>query len=115
VLEVFLTARGVAYVNLSPEAAALEGGTAPELLAVYALVNTVVTNFASIKRVHILVGDRMVDTLAGHVDLSRPLGPDFSLLALPTAPPEPLASPSGDAPVSTSPTASPVAATPGGA
>ncbi len=100
VLEVFLTARGVAYVSLSPEAAGIEGGTTPELLAVYSLVNTIVTNFASIKRVQILVGDRMVDTLAGHVDLSRPLGPDFSLLALPSAPPEPLPSPScADAPV----------------
>jgi hypothetical protein len=89
VLEVFLTARGVAYVSLSPEAAGIEGGTTTELLAVYSLVDTIVANFASIKRVQVLVGDRMVDTLAGHVDLSRPLGPDFTLLVVPTPSPSP--------------------------
>jgi len=78
-------------------------------------VNTVVTNFASIKRVQILVADRMADTLAGHVDLSRPLAPDFSLMALPTASPRPSPSPSGDSVAPATPTAPPAAPTQGGA
>jgi spore germination protein GerM len=89
VLEVFLTARGVGYVSLTAEAAELGGGSTSELLAVYSVVNTVVTNFPSIKRVQILVQERMVDTLAGHVDLSRPLAPDYTLMASPSPSPSP--------------------------
>jgi spore germination protein GerM len=90
VLEVFVTARGVAYVDLSPEAKALPGaGSEGELLSVYALVNTVVANFPAVKRVQILVEDKPVETLGGHVDLSRPLLPDMTFLALPSPSPSP--------------------------
>jgi hypothetical protein len=82
VLEVFVSAGGVAYLDLSGEAAAgLKGGSRAELLSVYALVNSVTANFPSIKRVQILLDDRPVPTLAGHVDLSRPLAPDMTFLA----------------------------------
>jgi hypothetical protein len=40
---------------------------------VYAVVNAVTTNLPAIARVQILVGGREVDTLAGHLDLRRPL------------------------------------------
>jgi len=91
VLEVFVSAGGVAYLDLSGEAAAgLKGGSKGELLSVYALVNTVTANFPSIKRVQILLDDRPVPTMAGHVDLSRPLPPDMTFLApLPLSPPTP--------------------------
>jgi hypothetical protein len=82
VLEVFVTARGVAYVDLSKEIAENRvGGTESELLSVYSLVNSVTANFPAIRRVQLLVEDRPALTLAGHVDLSRPLGADMSLLA----------------------------------
>jgi hypothetical protein len=98
VLEVFLTARGVAYVNLSAEAVAgLPGGSRSELLTVYSLVNTVVTNFPAVSRVQILVDDRSVPSLAGHVDLSRPLPPDMTLVVLPSPSPSPPESPSAAA------------------
>jgi len=84
VLEVFVTARGVAYVNLSAEAAMLPGGSLSELLSVYSVVNSLVVNFPAVSRVQILVEDRMVTSLAGHVDLSRPLPADMTLVALPT-------------------------------
>lgn len=84
VMEVFTTARGVAYVNLSAEAALLPGGSKSELLTVYSLVNSLVVNFPAVTRVQILLEDRMVTSLAGHVDLSRPLPADMTLLALPT-------------------------------
>jgi hypothetical protein len=86
VLEVFVTSSGVAYVNLSGEATALPGGSRSELHTVYSVVNSVVANFPAVRRVQILVEDRMVPSLAGHVDLSRPLPADMTLIALPPAP-----------------------------
>jgi hypothetical protein len=88
VLEVFVAAHGVAYVNLSGEAGALPGGSRSELHAVYSVVNSVVANFPAVRRVQILLEDRMVDSLAGHVDLSRPLPADMTLTVLPPAPSE---------------------------
>ena len=65
---------GDAYVDLSTEiASGHPGGSREEILAVYAVVNAVTTNLPAIARVQILVGGREVDTLAGHLDLRRPL------------------------------------------
>ncbi|HEX9188051.1 MAG TPA: GerMN domain-containing protein [Vicinamibacteria bacterium] len=91
VLEVFVQARGVAHVDLSGEAANLPGGSRAELLTVYSVVNTIVTNFPSVSRVRILIDDRAADSLGGHVDLSRPLAPDMTLVALPVPSGEPSA------------------------
>jgi hypothetical protein len=101
VLEVFVNARGVAYVDLSAEVRPLPGaGSQEELLSVYSLVNSVVANFPVVKRVQLLVDDKPVATLGGHVDLSRPLLPDMTFLVQPSpapspsgAPPEPPPSP----------------------
>ncbi len=85
VLEVFVTARGVAYVDLAREATlGHAGGVSEELRAVYSVVNSITANFPAIRRVQILVEDRPAQTLAGHVDLSRPLPPDMTLLAAST-------------------------------
>ncbi len=82
VLGAFVSAGGVAYVNLSKDAAVeLPGGSRAELHSVYALVDTLTANFPAVKRVQVLLDDRPAQTLAGHVDLSRPLPPDMSLLA----------------------------------
>jgi germination protein M len=89
VLEVFVQARGFAYVDLSPEATARPGGSKAELLTVYSVVNTIVTNFPAVSRVQILVDDRPVTSMGGHVDLSRPLPPDMTLVALPVPSPSP--------------------------
>jgi len=90
VLEVFVQARGVAWVDLSPEATSgLPGGSKAELLTVYSVVNTIVTNFPAVSRVRIIVNDQPVTSLGGHVDLSRPLPPDMTLVALPTPGPPP--------------------------
>jgi len=83
VLDVFVSSRGIAYVDLSKEAVmAHPGGTDAELMTVYSLVNSLVVSFPAVKRVQILVEDRPAETLAGHVDLTRPLAPDLSLLAV---------------------------------
>jgi spore germination protein GerM len=94
VLEVFVQARGVAWVDLSSEATTgLPGGSRAELLTVYSIVNTLVTNFPAVSRVRIVVNDQPVTSLGGHVDLSQPLPPDMTLVALP-APPQLSPSPS---------------------
>jgi hypothetical protein len=112
VLEVFVSRGGVAFVDLSGEiAAGLAGGSQSELLTVYSVVNTVVTNFPATSRVQILVNDQVVPSLAGHVDLARPLPPDLTLLALPSPSPAPEAAPAaGQSPPAVAP--APVAAAP---
>jgi hypothetical protein len=102
VIEVFVTARGIAYVDLSQEAVAGQvGGSKGELLAVYAIVNSITTNFPAVARVQILLDDRPASTLAGHVDLSHPLSPDMTLLAavgiVPPSEPAPPPAPSAAA------------------
>ena len=90
VLEVFVQARGVAWVDLSSDATSnLPGGSRAEMLTVYSVVNTIVTNFPAVSRVRIIVNDQPVTSLGGHVDLSRPLPPDMTLVALPLPEPPP--------------------------
>jgi hypothetical protein len=90
VLEVFVNPRGVAYVDLSAEVRPLPGpGSLEELLSVYALVNSVAANFPVVKRVQLLVDDKPVETLGGHLDLARPLLPDMTLLVQPSPAPSP--------------------------
>jgi hypothetical protein len=72
---IYLTAEGNAFVDLSQHvSAAHPGGSLDELFTVYALVNALVSNVQEIAAVQILIEGREVDTLAGHVDLRRPLG-----------------------------------------
>jgi len=106
VLEVFVSAKGVAYVDLSKEAAQGTAGSHDELLSVYSIVNSLAVNFPAVKRVQILVEDRPAETLAGHVDLSRPLTADMTLLAT-AAPAPPSAAGSAPAPSAPGAAASP--------
>jgi spore germination protein GerM len=77
----YTTERGDAFVDLSPEVSTKHsGGSSTELLTVYAIVNAVAANLPTIQRVQILIDGREVDTLAGHVDLRRPLERDFSMV-----------------------------------
>jgi len=77
----YVTAQGDAFVDLSPEVVSGHpGGSLNELLTVYALVNAVTANLPAAKRVQILVDGKEVDTLAGHVDLRRPLVRDTTLV-----------------------------------
>jgi spore germination protein GerM len=101
VLEVFVTPRGVAYVDLSKEASQGTSGSHEELLSVYSIVNSLTVNFPAVRRVQILLEDRPADTLAGHVDLSRPLTADMTLLTAAAA--APVAPGGSPAPVPASP------------
>ena len=99
VLHVFVSARGVAYVDLSKEATqAGPGGSEAELITVYSVVNSLAANFPAVRRVQILIEDRPVATLAGHIDLTRPLLPDMTLLAAAPLTPAPAGPSAGTAP-----------------
>ena len=75
----FVTAHGDAYVDLSREiAAAHPGGSLDELLTVYAIVNALTVNLPAVSDVQLLVDGKEVDTLAGHVDLRRPLAKNLT-------------------------------------
>ena len=77
----YVTERGDAFVDLSREASSGHaGGSFAELLTVYAIVNAVTANLPDVQRVQILIDGREADTLAGHVDLRRPLEQDLSLV-----------------------------------
>lgn len=77
----YLTDRGDAFVDLTGEVSrGHPGGSFAELLTVYAIVNAVTTNLPAIQRVQILIDGREADTLAGHVDLRRPLAGDTALV-----------------------------------
>ncbi len=71
---VFIADGGNAYVDLSRElSSAHPGGTVDELLTVYTIVDALTVNLPAITAVQVLVDGKEVDTLAGHVDLRRPL------------------------------------------
>lgn len=77
----YVTDRGDAFVDLSLEVSSRHpGGSSTELLTVHAIVNAVTANLPTIQRVQILIDGREADTLAGHVDLRRPLQQDLSLV-----------------------------------
>lgn len=80
----YVTDKGDAYVDLSPEVAQNHpGGTTAELLTVYTIVDAITVNLPAITGVQILVGGREVDTLAGHVDLRRPLQKNLTFVETP--------------------------------
>jgi hypothetical protein len=70
----FLTERGEAFVDLSAEVtSAHPGGSVAELLTVYTIVDALTANLPAVRSVQVLVDGKEVETLAGHVDLRRPL------------------------------------------
>lgn len=70
----YLTSRGEAYVDVSKEiVTGHPGGSLPEFLTVYAIVNALTVNLPDISAVQVLVDGYEVDTLVGHLDLRHPL------------------------------------------
>jgi spore germination protein GerM len=76
---VFITEAGEAYVDLSRDVVASHpGGTINELLSVYTLVNALTENLPAVTAVQVLVDGKEVETLAGHIDLRRPLAKNLT-------------------------------------
>jgi spore germination protein GerM len=66
--------RGDAYVDFSGSLRQNHpGGSRNEILTVYAIISALTVNLPAITSVQILLDGHEVDTLAGHVDLRRPL------------------------------------------
>ena len=78
---IFVSQRNEAFVDLDPSIrTAHPGGTLQELMTVYTIVNALLTNLPNLQDVQILIGGQEVDTLAGHVDLRRPLRKNEGLI-----------------------------------
>ena len=78
----YISERGEAFVDLGPEVvAAHPGGSAAEQLTLYAIVNAVAANLPAVTTVQVLVAGKEADTLAGHVDIRRPLRRNDEILA----------------------------------
>lgn len=79
--QVYVVGSGVVYLDFTSELTErLGGGSMRELLTIYSIVDSVVGNIPEVHKVGILINGRPVDTLNGHVDLRRPLPPDYSLV-----------------------------------
>ena len=78
---IYITDRGDAYVDLTHEVVtAHAGGTLNELLTVYTIVDALTANLPAVQAVQILVDGKETPTLAGHIDLRRPLAKNLGLV-----------------------------------
>jgi spore germination protein GerM len=79
--QAYVLENGVAYLDFSAGLKeGIGGGSMEEILAVYAIVNSIAANVPEVRKVGILVNGRVLATLNGHLDLRRPLPPDYSLI-----------------------------------
>jgi spore germination protein GerM len=82
--QVYVMPEEIAYADFSRELTDLsEGGSANELMTVYAIVNSVALNVPEIRRLGILVDGEEIETLSGHLDLRRTLAPRTDLIREP--------------------------------
>ncbi len=81
VLGVYIDDAKTVYVDLAKSVLRFHpGGVRSELLTVYAIVNTLVVNVDEVDRVKILIGGNEAGTLAGHIDISRPVNAHMLLV-----------------------------------
>jgi hypothetical protein len=71
--------RKLAWVDLAPEPE-LAAGVMEERLLIWSVVNTLALNMDEVDSVQILVWGGPTADLLGHLDLSRPLRPDRTLI-----------------------------------
>ena len=79
--EFFISSEGIAYVDFSRDFQDNHpSGASAEIATVYSVVNTLIYNLNSIKKVFILIDGGEKETLNGHIDLSLPLVSKFNLM-----------------------------------
>jgi spore germination protein GerM len=77
----YLTADRTAYIDFSQAITdSHPGGVNCELLTLYSIVNALVLNIQEIDRVKILIEGDETDTLAGHIDIQKPLHANMLLV-----------------------------------
>jgi hypothetical protein len=69
---VFIDGKGRAFVDITAPPTPLDGSHT-ELMLVYGVVDSVLLNCPELKAVQVLFGGREIETLTGHLDLSKPL------------------------------------------
>jgi spore germination protein GerM len=70
----------VATVDFAQELLdALPEGSSSEMMAAYAIVNSLALNYPQVRSVRFTLDGKPLQTLKGHLDLRAPLAPDFSL------------------------------------
>lgn len=73
-LSLQLDDKGIAKVNFSRALSKDHpGGSSAEVMTVYSVVNTLIINFPVIKRVQFLVEGKEIESITGHLSLSRPI------------------------------------------
>jgi hypothetical protein len=78
--EVFIDDQGTAYVDFSEALSQTHpGGPWAEMLTLRSIMQTLVANVPEIKRMQILIEGREVETLAGHIDIRRPLDTTWNI------------------------------------
>ncbi len=79
--QVYVLSDGTAYLDFSSALTeGVGGGSMTELLTVYSIVDSVAFGVREVRRVGILVNGRPLETMNGHLDLSRPLKPNSRLI-----------------------------------
>ena len=80
VREVFIDDQGTAYVDFTEALSRHHpGGPWSEMLTIRSIIQTLVANIPQITQVQILIEGHEVDTLAGHVDIRRPLATAWAI------------------------------------
>ena len=90
--ELFILKEGLAVVDFTKEISSNHpGGITQELASIYSIVNSLTQNVAGVKSVQILIEGGEAETLAGHIDISRPIAEDLSMTSIAPSPSTPLA------------------------
>jgi hypothetical protein len=72
---------GIARADFSSELADEHpGGSSSEVLTIYSIVNTLVFNIDSIKKVQVLIEGQTIDTIAGHMDCRQPFAANIKII-----------------------------------
>ena len=81
--EVYWAEGGLMVVDITGDASIRHpGGITGEVSSIYSMVNSLTYNLPAVSEVQILIDGAEADTLAGHIDLRRPLPQDLSMTAL---------------------------------
>lgn len=72
--EFYLIDKSIVVVDLNDSIYEnLLGGADDEILTIYSIVDTISYNFPFVRATQIIINGREAETLAGHIDISRPL------------------------------------------
>ena len=78
---VSITSGGIAQADFSAQLSHDHpGGSSSEVLTIYSIVNTLVFNIESIKKVQILIEGQTIDTIAGHMDCRQPFAANAKII-----------------------------------